>query len=1485
MKTNNTVINSIMNNEVNRTFMVKKSFLKYICAVLMIIGTSVHAWGAPYLEYNSTKYYDGDMVTINLAQTTLPAHGSPSMAVKNDAGWTQDGAYRYGIITTTLSGTPVPSNVSFLMGSYEASVGTPVGDDDETSYYTYNPSAQYWNASFQLGYYFDAAGTYDVTMTVTETDQADGTTVLQSATITIRFVVTFSGYTITYNLSGIEHGSAYNPTATSGEFHAEFELADNYGTPITGTYSDGFVTNAPITIGTSGDCYYNLGDLYYNATPEGNVTINLSATLDCTPLAAPTNLAVTENKDGVHGKTRFSWNAVSNASSYEVVVTRGGVSGSETTTNTYYEYTFGTGDYTWKVRANGDGSTYCEKNDYANGSDFCVGADLSAVTPSNLEASSITNTTATISWDEVANAAGYELLIVDDEETTIDDYSGSGTSWDVTGLTAGTTYTIWWQAVNSCDDEYNSNIDKSVTFTTTNNHTVSFNANGGSGSMDAVVRTHGTTYDLPECTLVAPSGKVFNCWVEGSAEGTERAVGYTHTVNADITFYAKWRDAVITDYVFSCSELTLTPHLVTDGTPIFITSVANKKVRSQDYITITGSGLTPNTPLTFPGLNSKFEVLTSTGGAISTDGSGEIDVNAYIFYTPDAGDTSDGLDKLTGITASVGGAKPKQKTLTYDIIGRHLPADFVIATKRNNKWYALPDTMTVTGTPKPIEIAVDDNDNPSIAYTASTTFYGLEGPTATNISGSNGQYIRFTMTSLYADDNPEHGHAPLFGSSTGTAKIGKSGSAQATSNLSAGYWWKLVQKNTSITNPQDAKYLIYCANNDTTLSLKENAGDPKWGLYKNGYEELRLIPASDIPFTEAYFVEWAQHGGVIEVDAEGIDATSVVARLGAATSSPITLSQTLTSGKGRASKYNYTVNFGDGINFAADASNGAMLTLEWKKGETVKAMSNIVVPKIIASSATMSSIESGDAKWAQWEVHVLPDVKLTANAGDFSSNDVTIKHLEIYPGATVVVTKGAAESGILTATTLVLRNGWTRAGTKQFEKARLYITPSTATLKATNVYADWYVDYDQYYSISVPWEVTLANVKYRYCSVSPTVGYDGNIRLRYYDGENRAATGQDQIGQNWKDYGKSGNKSVPTKLVPSMGYAMNAKRPTGKAFSIIRMPLTLPSGTWGAGTWTTNGEQGEVSSVHKNQVSVTGWGYGGSTPWYAMGWNFIGNPYMCEFSGDDSGITGKMELQNGGSIRYATIPDEGFKNYDQVNITSTALKPATGFFIQANSKDAQTITFAGSKIVAPSAPAHYMTQTEAIPEQEAYIRLSYEGGKDQMGLIIGEDYTEAYEVNADLAKVLGDAGYVKTYMHYSNMDLAYVAINATLAQEWIPVTVILPTEGEYTYSLMSSSEVEQLEGVYLIDYTNNQITNLIENDYVFTAAAGTISDRFAINAIVGQRETPTDVDVINTGGDIHSNEPVKFIWNDKVFILHRGVIYDSTGKRVREINR
>jgi len=923
-------------------------------------------------------------------------------------------------------------------------------------------------------------------------------------------------------------------------------------------------------------------------------------------------------------------------------------------------------------------------------------------------------------------------------------------------------------------------------------------------------------------------------------------------------FAATITATMYTDYVFSCAELTLTPHLVTDGTPIFITSTANKKVRSQDYITITGNGLTPSTALTFPSLNSKFEVLTSTGGTISTDTKGEINVNAYIFYTPAADATTDGLDEIAGITVSVGGTKPKQVSLVQNIIGRHLPAEFVIAGKKDNKWYALPSNMASTGTPAPSEIAVNDINNPSIAYTAASNIYGLAGPTASNISGGNGQYVRLTMS--IDDGNDPAGPAPLYGS--GEAQIGKSGKSKATSDLSAGWWWALTQKNTSISNPQDAKYRLTCPNNGNTLSIKNSPF--VWGQYASGVEELRLIPASSIVFAEAEVVEWGQHKAILEVDATGISATKVKAILNGDESAKITLSQTLTSVNSGATKYNYTANFGDDIDFADEESNGAMMTLEWyNSSDVLVAVSNIIVPKIIASSATMSSLMATDDPWSKAEVHVLPGVTLTANAGDFESKDVVIDRLEIYPGATVNVTKGSQDVGTLKVRTLVLRNGWTRVSSKSYDVARLYVPTDASLAKNANDnvwYSDWYIDYDQYYPIAVPFPVATSSIFYKNTKSTATAG----VRLRYYSGELRATNIQQHQEQNWVEYTWGG--TMPTNLEPSKGYIMTAKRPTGKAFSIVRMPMTFTN------DWTTGGEKGVVSGTHKDQVTVTAWG-DANTPSYAKGWNIIANPYMALHKGALS-----YADASGDAIEYANIPDISFKEYDQLPILTTKLAPASAFLVQAPKTG--TVTFGATARVV-SAPSYKTESTPVSSKQKAYIELSNEEANDMMGLIISDQYTADYEINADLEKLLGDGTSLKTYMRYDDRNMAYVAINKVLAQEWIPVNVRLPQTGEYTFSLHEASIAGELEGVYLIDYTSNEVTNLIENSYVFTATAGTISNRFAINATVGERQTPTDIDVVNGGGDLNSDRPIKFLYRDKVYIWHRGVIYDATGKKVR----
>ena len=1435
-----------------KTNMINTNSIKtYLCAIVLMLGMSANAWGYT--------------VTIHQTLTGCTEHSGNATTFESDRNTT---LVLYYDITSGYDAS-WPSTITFQSGSTTLNLAGKFNWDDSDDDGVYELSLYFGNniSISSSDFYITLALNVDCTsqeVIVTDDsdkDEGDGD----------------YGILTTFNLSVLSDGSGAVTWSTS-DANVATVSGDRSGATVT-VVGAGMVD---ITASVAADATYCAGEgtysLLVNAvapTLSSDATGKALVVSEISSTSAKLTGGIVTNKGG-DDLTQYGF-VVGTSSSvtkdtegrkmggWESDIELNTAFGTKTVINlspntTYYVRPFA---YNGHYYGYGDAVSFKTLKQFAIDLDGNGGSDgIAAVEENAAELIEITAPTR-----DHYTLEGY--YTTSECDTKIANTAGELVASITVGGNAWTDGEGKW--IHNTDETFYANW-------TPDNQTISFNNNGGSGSMDNVVRAYNTTYNLPACTFTAPDGKVFDGWAEGSAEGTERAVGYSHTVVGDITFYAKWRDGSYTDAKFSCADWTLTGP---SGDIVFITSAANKTVRSQEAFHVSGNGLPHSTALTFTTfpLSSKFVIKKADGTIPSTDEYGVVDADVYVFYTPGEGDTSDGLDEFTSLTVSVTG-EPRTATIdTKRIIGRHLPADFVIAVKRNNKWYALPATMDELTNPSPVEISVDDINNPSIAYTAASNIYNLYGQN----SGSGGKlYTNGETVKLGMKNNS---NKPLFGSATGTSTVKGDGTATVTNNIGSQYWWTLSQTATSITNPQDAQYSITCSNNTAPFVLKENAGNPQWGFFTTGsVGAIRLIPASNVVPTEAYFVEWAQHGGVVEVDAEGIDATSVVAHLGAETSSAITLVQTKSGdAKNNKSKYNYTVNFGDGIDFADAASNGAMLTLEWKKGETVKAMSNIIVPKIIATSATMSSINSGDLPWSQWEVHVLPGVTLTANAGDFASNDVTIKHLEIYPGATVVVTKGDAASGILTATNLVLRNGWSRAGEKTYDVARLYVTPSTATLKATNVYADWYIDYDQYYPVAVPWNATVANFTYRYSSVAPSVGPTANIRLRYYDGASRATNVQEGVGSgaNWKLYGADGCLSVPTTLTPSTGYAMTAKRPTGKAFSIIRMPLTLPSGTWGEGSWTTNGEQGTIgeapSDEHKDQVSVTAHGTG-STPSYAQGWNLIANPYMSLHQGAIT-YTG-----SGTAVTYVNIPDVDFKEYDQQPAVTAKLKPASAFLIQA--PETGTITFGTANRKASTPSFRVEENPESVPEQQAYIVLNNEQSEDMMGILVSDKYTSEYELNADLEKLLGNGTSLKTYMHYGDMNMAYVAINEVLAREWIPVTVRIPESGEYTYSLHEASIAGELEGIYLIDYQNgDHVTNLIDESYSFTAEAGTINGRFAINAIVGQRETPTDVDVINAGGDIHSNEPVKFIWNDKVFILHRGVIYDSTGKRVREINR
>ena len=93
------------------------------------------------------------------------------------------------------------------------------------------------------------------------------------------------------------------------------------------------------------------------------------------------------------------------------------------------------------------------------------------------------------------------------------------------------------------------NVTVTATFEKRNEHTVTFDANGGSEpedlpeevttAMPAKKVLHGSAYYLPECEFIAPEGKQFKAW---QIDGTEYPVNAPVTVTADITVKALWEN-------------------------------------------------------------------------------------------------------------------------------------------------------------------------------------------------------------------------------------------------------------------------------------------------------------------------------------------------------------------------------------------------------------------------------------------------------------------------------------------------------------------------------------------------------------------------------------------------------------------------------------------------------------------------------------------------------------------------------------------------------------------------------------------------------------------------------------------------------------------------------------------------------------------------------------------------------------------------------
>ena len=143
--------------------------------------------------------------------------------------------------------------------------------------------------------------------------------------------------------------------------------------------------------------------------------------------------------------------------------------------------------------------------------------------------------------------------------------------------------------------------------------TITFNGNGGSGSMEPVTVKAETNYILPACGFTAPADQEFKAWEIG---GTEYKVGDSYTVNGDIEIKALWKNSVITPSTYTVTVSNdgngtgaATPSTAAAGTTIILTAMPKEGYHFKEWQVISGGVTIKNNKFTMPDNNVEVKAI------------------------------------------------------------------------------------------------------------------------------------------------------------------------------------------------------------------------------------------------------------------------------------------------------------------------------------------------------------------------------------------------------------------------------------------------------------------------------------------------------------------------------------------------------------------------------------------------------------------------------------------------------------------------------------------------------------------------------------------------------------------------------------------------------------------------------------------------------------------------------------------------------------
>jgi hypothetical protein len=217
------------------------------------------------------------------------------------------------------------------------------------------------------------------------------------------------------------------------------------------------------------------------------------------------------------------------------------------------------------------------------------------------------------------------------------------------------------------------------------------------------------------------------------------------------------------------------------------------------------------------------------------------------------------------------------------------------------------------------------------------------------------------------------------------------------------------------------------------------------------------------------------------------------------------------------------------------------------------------------------------------------------------------------------------------------------------------------------------------------------------------------------------------------------------------------------------------------------------------------------------------------------------------------------------------IEPFKAFFIQVEN-ETSSINFEEGGIIFRSA--------SASPYDQIKLSLTKDNSfYDYFAVRIGgEGFTVGYDFNKDAQKMISTTC-PQLYSNYNGIDYAINAIPDT--ENVMPLAYKVPTAGDYTISLETSSLSDNVSKLLLIDKQNDHlVTDLLATpSYSFTANnAQNNTGRFELQFELFSPNAPTSVASVTDG-------KITIVTNGKQLILHgleafsNVSLYDIAGKK------